>query len=67
MSFGFRGNGIPIFSAGLEVISCSKPSKSILPFCAYPLNVFIFVEILYLSDIRRVIFNFETHIKNLNY
>ena len=54
------------FSAGLEILSCSKPLKSTLPFCAEHLNVFIYLENSVFFKYRRVIFNFKKHMKNLN-
>ena len=66
MSVSFWDNGIPLFSAGLEIISCSKSLKSTLPFSSKHVNVFIYVENSVLFKYRRVIFNFKTQMKNLN-
>ena len=54
------------FSAGLEIISCSKSLESTLSFCSGHLNVLIYVKNSVFFKYRRVIFNFKTHMKNLN-
>ena len=57
-------------SAGSEVTFCSKlKSKSLkhtLLFCSENSNVFIYVENSVFFKCTSVIFNFKTHVKDLN-
>ena len=55
-----------LFQCRFRVISCSKSLKSTLPFCSEHLNVFIYAGNSVFFEYRRVIFNFKTHMKNLN-
>ena len=64
VSFGFGVTVSLFFSTGSKSVLNLK--KNTLLFCSEHLNVFIYVENSVFFKYRKVIFNFKTHMKNLN-